>query len=97
MSKMPDPLNAFCAHSTARLKGAPDGPLKGLTFAAKDLFDIVEQKFGRYRSDSTKSAEDLILIIMIVNHLREWIAPGFKKTYDKDRKTWTWPTRVAIC
>jgi amidase len=37
---MPDPLNAFCAHSTARLNGAPDGPLKGLTFAAKDLFDI---------------------------------------------------------
>jgi amidase len=37
---MPDPLNAFCTHSTARLKGAPRGPLKGLTFAAKDLFDI---------------------------------------------------------
>jgi amidase len=35
-----DPLNAFCSHSTARLKGAPAGPLAGLTFAAKDLFDI---------------------------------------------------------
>jgi amidase len=35
-----DPLNAFCAHSTARLKGAPAGPLAGFTFAAKDLFDI---------------------------------------------------------
>ena len=37
---MNDPLNAFCAHSTARLKGAPAGPLAGFTFAAKDLFDI---------------------------------------------------------
>ena len=37
---MNDPLNAFCSHSTARLKGAPAGPLAGLTFATKDLFDI---------------------------------------------------------
>jgi amidase len=37
---MSDPLNAFCSHSTARLKGAPTGPLAGITFAAKDLFDI---------------------------------------------------------
>lgn len=55
--------------------------------SAKDLFEVVEQRFERYRSDSTKSAEDLILIVMIVNHLREWIAPGFKK----NRKTGTWP------
>src|SRR5438067_13884129 len=40
ISKMRDPLNAFCTHSAARLKGSPEGPLKGLTFAAKDLFDI---------------------------------------------------------
>src|SRR5437764_9114221 len=37
---MRDPLNAFCAHSAARLKGSPEGPLTGLTFATKDLFDI---------------------------------------------------------
>ena len=34
------PLNAFCRHATARLDGAPAGPLAGLRFAAKDLFDI---------------------------------------------------------
>jgi hypothetical protein len=59
--------------------------------SAKDLFDVAEQRFQRYCADSTKSAEDLILIIMIVNHLREWIAPGFNKTYDKNSKTWAWP------
>ncbi|MCY4416696.1 MAG: amidase [Chloroflexi bacterium] len=37
---MSDPLNAFCADSDAYLPGAPDGPLAGLTFAAKDIFDV---------------------------------------------------------
>ena len=35
-----DPLNAFCTHGTAYLPAAAGGPLAGLTFAAKDLFDI---------------------------------------------------------
>jgi hypothetical protein len=35
----PDPYNAFIdAHLT--VEGAPSGPLKGLAFAAKDLFDV---------------------------------------------------------
>ena len=37
---MPDPLNAFCTDSDAYLPGASDGPLAGLTFAAKDIFDV---------------------------------------------------------
>ena len=35
-----DPLNAFCKDSDAYLPGAPDGPLSGLTFAAKDILDV---------------------------------------------------------
>ena len=35
-----DPLNAFCKDTEAYLIGNPDGPLSGLTFAAKDIFDI---------------------------------------------------------
>ena len=35
-----DRLNAFCPDSAAYLPGAPGGPLAGLTFAAKDIFDI---------------------------------------------------------
>ncbi|HEY7244677.1 MAG TPA: amidase [Xanthobacteraceae bacterium] len=46
-----DPLNAFCAQSTARLKGAPGGPLSGLTFAAKDLFDIAGHVTGAGNPD----------------------------------------------
>lgn len=40
LAKLHDPLNAFCAHAKAYLPGAATGPLAGLAFAAKDLFDI---------------------------------------------------------
>ena len=43
---MSDPLNAFCADSDAYLPGASDGPLVGLTFAAKDIFDVAGHVTG---------------------------------------------------
>ena len=43
---MSDPLNAFCADSDAYLAGAGDGSLAGLTFAAKDIFDVVGHVTG---------------------------------------------------
>jgi amidase len=41
-----DPLNAFIPHDKVHLAGAPSGPLKGLTFAAKDLYDIAGHVTG---------------------------------------------------
>lgn len=41
-----DPFNAFCKDSEAYLQGAPDGDLSGLTFAAKDIFDVAGQVTG---------------------------------------------------
>ena len=35
-----DHLNAFCKDTDAYLEGVASGPLSGLTFAAKDIFDI---------------------------------------------------------
>ena len=43
---MSDPLNAFCADSDAYLAGAADGPLAGVTFAAKDIFDVAGHVTG---------------------------------------------------
>ena len=43
---MSDPLNAFCSDSDAYLPGASDGPLTGLTFAAKDIFDVAGHVTG---------------------------------------------------
>ena len=37
---MNDSLGAFRPNTDCRLAGAADGPLRGLTFAAKDIFDI---------------------------------------------------------
>ena len=41
-----DPLGAFCRENHAALSGAPEGPLSGLTFAAKDVFDVAGSKTG---------------------------------------------------
>jgi len=43
---MAGPLNAFVPDSNAHLAGAEGGPLAGLTFAAKDIFDIAGHVTG---------------------------------------------------
>jgi amidase len=46
-----DNLNAFCRDSDAYLAGAADGPLSGLTFAAKDIFDVAGHVTGAGNPD----------------------------------------------
>jgi amidase len=41
-----DPLDAFCRHNHVVLSGAASGPLHGLSFAAKDVFDIAGERTG---------------------------------------------------
>jgi amidase len=41
-----DPLDAFCKDTQAYLDGAAGGPLSGLTFAAKDIFDVAGHVTG---------------------------------------------------
>ncbi len=41
-----DPLGAFCLENHAALRGASEGPLAGVTFAAKDVFDIAGSRTG---------------------------------------------------
>jgi amidase len=43
---MHDPFNCFCTHISMTIAGAPAGPLAGLTFAAKDNFDIAGYPTG---------------------------------------------------
>lgn len=40
MAGLHDPVGAFCAHGHVDRKGAADGPLAGLRFGVKDLFDV---------------------------------------------------------
>ena len=41
-----DTLDAFCTDTEAYLGGAPSGPLAGLAFAAKDIFDVAGHVTG---------------------------------------------------
>jgi amidase len=41
-----DPMNAFCRDTDAYLEGVAGGPLSDLTFAAKDIFDVVGHVTG---------------------------------------------------
>ena len=41
-----DGLGAFCRHTHVALAGAGDGPLNGLAFGAKDIYDVAGYKTG---------------------------------------------------
>jgi hypothetical protein len=41
-----DRLGAFCRHTHAEIKGASHGPLVGLTFAVKDIYDVAGHRTG---------------------------------------------------
>lgn len=41
-----DKLGAFCRHTHVELAGAASGPLVGLTFALKDIYDVAGHKTG---------------------------------------------------
>ncbi len=43
---MDDPVGAFVPGTSVRIEGRPQGPLAGLTFAAKDLFDVAGHVTG---------------------------------------------------
>lgn len=45
-SPPPDPVGAFCTANHIALEGAASGPLSGLSFAAKDLFDVAGARTG---------------------------------------------------
>ena len=41
-----DRIGAFCRHSHAAVKGCGTGPLAGLTFGVKDIYDIAGHRTG---------------------------------------------------
>lgn len=47
MAMIPDDaLGAFCRHTHVAVKGSGKGPLAGLTFGVKDIYDIADHKTG---------------------------------------------------
>lgn len=52
-----DSLGAFCRHTHVALEGAQQGPLAGLSFGAKDLFDIAGYRTGAGNPDWLRTHE----------------------------------------
>jgi hypothetical protein len=48
---MDDPLGAFGPHGQIEIAGAARGPLAGVTFAVKDIFDVAGTVIGRGNPD----------------------------------------------
>jgi hypothetical protein len=46
---------------------------------SKDLFFHINRTMKDYCDENEKDAIKLLFLIMALNHLREWIAPGYKK------------------
>jgi amidase len=52
-----DPLGAFCRHTHVELAGAADGPLAGLAFGLKDIFDVAGHRTGFGNPDWLRTHE----------------------------------------
>jgi amidase len=57
MSIPDDPLGAFCRDNHIAVKGSGSGPLAGLTFAAKDAFEIAGARTGFGQPDWLRTHE----------------------------------------
>jgi amidase len=52
-----DNLDAFCRHTHVETQGAPAGPLAGLAFGAKDIYDVAGVKTGFGNPDWLRTHE----------------------------------------
>jgi amidase len=52
-----DTIGAFCRHTHVEAEGARSGPLAGLTFAAKDIYDVAGAKTGFGNPDWLRTHE----------------------------------------
>jgi len=75
-----DTLNAFCTDTDAYLEGASDGPLAGLTFAAKDILDVAGHVTGGGNPDWKDTHEPAKCTSWVVNALVEAGATMVGKT-----------------
>ncbi len=56
MTETDDPIGAFVPGGRFEIEGRPGGPLAGLSFAAKDLFDVAGHPTGGGNHPGARSA-----------------------------------------
>lgn len=57
------------------------------------FFHSIKYQLIQYEEETTRSTEDILYVIMGLNHLREWIAPDYK--FDNTAKVWPAPKTEA--
>jgi amidase len=78
---MHDPYNAFCTQPPIRIEGERKGPLAGLTFAVKDLFDFAGHITGAGNPDWQRTHEPALTTAVVVERLVSAGATALGKTH----------------
>src|SRR3954447_1616181 len=76
-----DQLGGFCRHTHVALRGAGEGPLSGLTFAAKDIYDIEGHRTGFGSPDWLRTHTPAARTAPVVQKLLEAGADMLGKTH----------------
>jgi len=66
---MRDPLGAFCEFHDVRIEGRAGGPLSGLTFGLKDVFDVAGERVGAGNPDFLRDQQPAARTAPIVQAL----------------------------
>ena len=83
-----DRLGAFCRHTHVEMKGASHGPLLGLTFAVKDIYDVAAHRTGFGSPDWLRTHGPAEQTAPVVQRLLDAGADVVGKTHT-DELTWS--------
>jgi amidase len=83
-----DRLGAFCRHTHAEIKGAQGGPLAGLAFGVKDIYDIAGHRNGFGSPDWLRTHDPATRTAPVVQRLLDAGADMVGKTHT-DEMTWS--------
>ena len=78
---MRDQLGAFCRHTHVTLRGAASGPLSGLEFGVKDIYDVAGHKTGFGSPDWLRTHPDAARTAPVIKQLLEAGAHMVGKTH----------------
>jgi len=79
-----DTLHAFTRHTHVAMPGAPDGPLAGLTFGLKDIYNIAGHRTGFGSPDWLETHEPATRTASVVSRLLESGATLAGKTHTEE-------------
>jgi amidase len=83
-----DRLGAFCRHTHVEMNGASRGPLVGLTFAVKDIYDVAGHRTGFGNPDWLRTHGPATRTALVVQRLLDAGAHLVGKTHT-DELTWS--------